>query len=95
MDRRTHCKSRAHPILWGQLKINQIAVIVPTPDSKAIHSIEASIVRFMNRNTYFRTNKELTFRNRIHGGLGVPELKTHIEALQLGWMRRTFSTNCY
>ena len=28
-------------------KINHIAVIVPTPDSKAIHSIEASIVRFI------------------------------------------------
>ena len=53
-------------------KINHIAVIVPTPNSKTLHSIKASIVSFMNRNTYFRTNKDLTFRYRKYGGLCIP-----------------------
>ena len=44
----------------------------------------------MNRNIYFRTNMDLIFKDRKYGGLGIPKFKTHIEALQLGWMRRTF-----
>ena len=70
-------------------------MIFPTPNSKAIHSIEASIVSFMNRNTYFRTNKDLTFRERKYGGLGILELNTHIKALQLGQMRHTFTSSSY
>ena len=55
---------------------------------KTSKSNNSSIVRFMNRNTTFRTNDDLTFRDRKYWGLGIPRLKTHIEELQLRWMRK-------
>ena len=56
---------------YALLKIN------PTPDAATFRSIESSIIRFMNRNTYFRTNNDLIFRNRKYGGLGTPWKNTH------------------
>ena len=64
-------------------KIHHIAVTVPTPDNKAIHSIEASIVRFMNRYLYFRSNKDLTFRDRNMGVSEFPNSRHTLKPFNL------------
>ena len=49
----------------------------------------------ITNSSYFRTNKDLTLRDRKYGHLGISKLKTLIEALQLGCMRHAFTSNSY
>ena len=69
-------------------KIIHLWMLLPNPPDNLINELQKTVFQFVWNRKQDRISRKIAVRSIAKGGLGIPNIKTYINALKLIWIRK-------
>ena len=69
-------------------KIIHLRMLLPNPPEKLVNELQKTVFQFVWNRKQDRISRKIAVRSTAKGGLGIPNIKTYINALKLIWIRK-------
>ena len=68
-------------------KIIHLWVLLPNPPDSLVNELQKTVFQFVWNRKQDRISRKIAVRSTAKGGLGIPNIKTYINALKLIWIQ--------
>ena len=69
-------------------KIIHLWMLLPNPPDNLVNKLQKTVFQFVRNRKQDRISRKIAVRSIAKGGLGIPNIKTYINALKLIWIRK-------
>ena len=69
-------------------KIIDLWMLLPNPPDNLVNELQKTVLQFVWNRKQDRISRKIAVRSIAKGGLGIPNIKTYINALKLIWIRK-------
>ena len=69
-------------------KIIHLWMLLPNPPDNLVNELQKTVFQFVWNRKQDRISRKIAVRSIAKGGLGIPNIKTYINALKLIWIRK-------
>ena len=74
-------------------KLIYLWILLPNPPIGMTNEIQASIFRFVWNNKNDRIGRKASIKNVVQGGIGIPDIRTYMNALKLTWIKKLLNSS--
>ena len=74
-------------------KIIHLWMLLPDPPDNGVSKLQKTVFQFVGDRKQERISRKMAVRSIAKGGLGVPNIKTYINALKLIWIYKKLETS--
>ena len=73
-------------------KIIYLWLLLPNPPDDILSKIQNEIYQFVWDNKNDKISRKISIKNIVEGGIGIPDVRSYINALKLTWIRKLINT---